>query len=252
MDDERAFQIFMDVHSGLPRQGPGADECTLRALSLCTDLPDQPAVLDVGCGPGMQTLVLARALRCPVIAVDFYPPFLDQLKQRAIAVGLGDRIVPHQADMAALPFGPASFDLIWSEGAAYIMGFDKALAAWRSLLKPGGWIAVSEMVWLRPNPPTEVFTYLADEYPALTDVAGVVAQVDAAGYELRGHFTLPDNTWWDQYYTPLEAKLPQLRLAHAGDEIADRVIAETAREIDIRRRFADWYGYEFLIGRNPD
>ena len=71
-DNDRLMQIMLDVHSGLPRQGPGDDESTLRALSFCTELPMQPAVLDVGCGPGMQTVALARGTDGTITAVDLF------------------------------------------------------------------------------------------------------------------------------------------------------------------------------------
>ena len=59
--------------------------------------------------------------------------------------------------MADLPFADASFDLLWSEAAAYSMGFFAALAAWRRLLVDGGRLAVSELVWLDRDPPAEAF-----------------------------------------------------------------------------------------------
>ena len=46
----------------LPQQGPGSDASTLRALRMLGELPDAPRVLDLGCGPGRQTLALARSI----------------------------------------------------------------------------------------------------------------------------------------------------------------------------------------------
>ena len=154
--------------------------------------------------------------------------------------------------MTALPFPPASFDLVWSEGAAYVMGFGAALAGWRPLLRPGGCIAVSELVWLRPDPPAEAAAFFADEYPPMTDVDANLATVGTCGYDVLGHFALPDAAWWESYYTPLEAKLPALRDRYAGDAVALGVIEATAREIDIRRRFGDAYGYAFFVARRVD
>jgi len=48
--------------------------------------------------------------------------------------------------MQALPFREASFDLIWSEGAVYVMGFDAGLAQWRRGSNPAG-------IWRFPNYP---------------------------------------------------------------------------------------------------
>ena len=248
-EDARLVDIFLDVQRGLPRQGPGSDESTLKALSLCRGLAERPAVLDIGCGPGMQTLALAKALDGPVTAVDIHQEYLDQLKDRAVAANLADRIEPLRADMGDLAFPPNSFDLIWSEGAAYIIGVANALAAWKGFLKPGGFLVVNDLVWLRPDPPADAAAFFAEGYPAMTDIAGSLATLRECGYEPMGHFTLPDSDWWDRYYTPLEAKLPALCDKYAGDDEALGVIETTEREIDIRRRFGDWYGYAFFVGR---
>lgn len=250
-DDARLFQVFLDVQRGLPRQGPGCEASTRKALSLCRGLPGDPSVLDVGCGPGAQTVALARATGGRITAVDIFPEYLDALTARAESAGVADRIRPVEGDMAALPFEPESVDLIWSEGAAYIMGFGEALSAWSRFLKPGGCVAVSELTWLTPDPPAEAAAFFADEYPAMTDAEANVAAVRAAGYAPLGHFTLPDRAWWDDYYGPLEAKLPALRVRYAGDAEALAVVEGTAREIDMRRRFAASYGYVFFVGRKP-
>ena len=59
--DARLDVVFHDIHQGLPRQGPGTDAATLAALELCASLPEPARVLDIGCGPGMQTLAIARS-----------------------------------------------------------------------------------------------------------------------------------------------------------------------------------------------
>ena len=70
------------LHRGLPREGPGSDQCTAQALRLLPVLPREPVVLDLGCGPGRQALVLARMLGSKVIAIDLHQPYLDQLNER--------------------------------------------------------------------------------------------------------------------------------------------------------------------------
>ena len=83
----------------------------------------------------------------------------------------------------------------------------------------------------------------------MTGPAAVRESVGAAGYALVGDFTLPDSAWWDDYYTPLEAKLPSLRRRYSGDEEALGVVAMTEAEIDMRRRFPRSYGYQFFVAR---
>jgi SAM-dependent methyltransferase len=246
--DQRMMEIFLDVQGDLPRQGPGDDASTLRALSLCDGLPEAPRVLDIGCGPGAQTIALANALPdAAITAVDTHAPYLDRLKARADDDA--DRITTQVADMTALPLAPASFDLLWCEGAAYIMGIDAALRAWRPLLKPGGCLALTELVWLTEAPPTDAAAFFAEEYPAMRGAEAVAALFEDAGYAPRGHFTLPDSAWWDQYYTPLAARLPEMERKYAGDEMAQAIIEMTRKEIAVREKFVASYGYEFYVAR---
>ncbi len=247
--DPRLFEVFLDVQRGLPRQGPGCDESTLRAISLCSGLPEGADLLDVGCGPGMQTVALTQAIDGNLTAVDINREYLKELKVRAELAGIASRIAILAGDMKALPFAPETFGVIWSEGAAYIMGFEKALVEWRKFLKPGGYIAATELLWLQPDPPRVLAEFWGSEYPAMTDVQENLTNIRACGYDPVGHFTLPDAAWWEHYYTPLKAKLPSLRERYAGDHAASGVIEVTEREIEMRRRFPDWYGYEFFVAR---
>ena len=244
-------EVFFDIQRGLPRQGPGSDESTLKALSLCRGLSERPVVLDIGCGPGMQTVALARALEGNITAVDFHQEYLDELKERVNTAGVAERVVIQVGDMHDLSFSPQTFDLIWSEGAAYIMGVDNALVAWKQLLRAGGFIAVTELVWKKQDRPRQVAEFFDTEYPAMTDVEGILNTIRACGYEPVGNFTLPDNAWWEHYYTPLERKLPSFREKYSADEQAMILVDSANREIEMRRRFGQSYGYEFFVAQKP-
>lgn len=147
-------EAFWAIHSDLPREGPGDNASTARAYDMMRELPDAPTILDIACGPGMQTLELARLGAGRVTAVDLHQPFLDELGRRARATGLADYIDARRASMFDLPFEDAAFDVVWCEGALYMMGFRHGLTAWRRLLKPGGYVAVTEPVLLRPRAET--------------------------------------------------------------------------------------------------
>jgi ubiquinone/menaquinone biosynthesis C-methylase UbiE len=251
-EKQRLTDVFFDVLHGLPRQGIGSDEQTLRALALCEDLPDKPDVLDIGCGPGMQTVALAKALDARITAVDLHDEFLDELRARADAAGVRDRIGIMRADMAYVPFGADSFDLIWCEGAAYIMGVTEALLAWQRPLRRSGYVALSEIVWTQPDPPAEVLEFHGGAYQGMTDIEGNLERFRVTGYDVVGHFLLPEACWWDDYYDPLEAKLPALFEKYAGDEPALEIVESTRREIELRRRYPDAFGYAFFVGRPAD
>jgi ubiquinone/menaquinone biosynthesis C-methylase UbiE len=115
------LEFFWEIHSNLPREGPGDDASTRTAFFMLTDLPKAPRILDVGCGPGMQTLELARITDGPITALDTHQPFLDELTKRATKAGVADRITTMRESMFAMSFSAGSFDIIWSEGAIYFI-----------------------------------------------------------------------------------------------------------------------------------
>lgn len=118
------MSLFWELHSGLPREGAGDDEATEHMLSL---LPQRrySRILDAGCGPGAQTLCLARNLDGEITAVDTHQPFLDVLADQAQSTASNIAFRTANASMDSLPFEGASFDLIWSEGAIYCIGFER-------------------------------------------------------------------------------------------------------------------------------
>lgn len=245
--DPEQRRVFFELHSGLPREGPGNRESTARALALAGALPPAPLVLDIGCGPGMQTMDLASLLPAARIsAVDTHEPFLEQLRHRAKTAGAGNRIEAVLADMSALPFAPRSFDLIWCEGAAYLMGVGNALRAWRPLLRPGGKLALTEAVWLKPDAPEPVRRCWS-EYPGMGDIEFNRKLVRECGYELLGDFVLPDAAWWDDYYGPMENRLLELAPKYARGSVARAILEEHRDELELFRSHSAYFGYVFLI-----
>jgi hypothetical protein len=108
---------------------------------------------------------------------------------------------------------------------------------------------VTDACWFRPDPPEECRAFWEAEYPAIRPVADRLAEVEACGYETLGHFPLPASSWWDDYYRPLEAKVAAFRERHAGEADAQALADQVAREIDVWRRFSEFYGYEFFVAR---
>ncbi|HYJ30588.1 MAG TPA: class I SAM-dependent methyltransferase [Allosphingosinicella sp.] len=237
---------FFALHSGLPREGPGDRTSTERALGLVPRLPQAPEVLDVGCGPGGQTIDLAELLPdARIAALDNHAPFLRELERRALARGVAERIRAVEGDMALLPFEPGSFDLVWCEGAAYVIGLETALATWKPLLREGGAIALTEPVWLTDRPPERAAAFWA-AYPAMRDRAGVRAVARDCGYRIAGEFVLPEEAWWTDYYGPIEARLTDMERS-PGDPAAAIVLEEAREEIECYRRHPDCYSYLFIV-----
>jgi SAM-dependent methyltransferase len=240
---EALFRLF----ETLSRQGPGSNACTREALQRLPALPTAPRVLDLGCGTGASTLVLAAALRTRVIAVDIHQPFLDQLRATAQARGLAPLIETRCADMRAPGAPPGSVDLLWSEGALYVLGFEQGLRLWRPLLAPGGCLVASECSWLCADPPAEAAAFFRSGYSGMAGIAENLERARAAGFDVIDHFTLPPAAWWDEFYTPLQERMAQL--APEADPALAAMIDETRREIALYRLHSDSYGYVFYLLR---
>ncbi|QSZ66263.1 class I SAM-dependent methyltransferase [Methanofollis aquaemaris] len=244
------ISLICRLFETLPRQGPGNDESTARAFALIPELPENPEILDVGCGSGMQTLALAQL--CPdarITAVDVHRPVLDALEERAAAAGVADRIKTICASMDDLPFENHSFDLIWAEGSIFIIGFEKGLSYWKQFLKDGGYMAVSESAWFTAAPSAEAKAFWAEIYPAIRTEAEYTAVIADCGLDLVGSFRLPEAAWWDDYYRPLETRLEEFAAEHAGDAGAMELVEMTKKEIAVYRAHAAEYGYVFFVMR---
>jgi ubiquinone/menaquinone biosynthesis C-methylase UbiE len=139
----RRAAVFFRIHKDLPREGPGDILSTHRAYRFVSELPVTGRILDVGCGPGVQTIDLANVTAASITALDIHRQYLDQLCDLLRVAGLSRRVNAVQASMFNMPFLSESFDVIWAEGAIYITGFERGLQEWRRLLRSGGYVAAT-------------------------------------------------------------------------------------------------------------
>ena len=179
------IELIIDLHKNTQRQGPGSEKDTLNALNLIGLSPDPEVKLaDIGCGSGGQTLTLAQNINGHITAVDLFPEFLDELNETSKKLGLEGKIKTLKASMDNLPFKPGEFDVIWSEGSIYIMGFEKGIRYWKAFLKEGGHLAVSEITWTTDSRPQEIDDFWTSEYPEIDTAANKIKILESNGYSL--------------------------------------------------------------------
>lgn len=257
MDEQESMVYFHEVFNpSLPRLGPGDEASSMRAMgvlrSAMAQAPgrrtsDSLRILDLGCGTGAPTLLLARHLDATIVAVDNYPPYLEELRRRAETQGVSEKISTRLQDVRTLELDESSFDVVWCEGAMFCLGFRETLAACRRWLTPGGFLATSELCWLKPEPPAECRDYLTAAYPPITDVAGNLAIIRDAGFRVLDHFALPTRAWLEEFYGPLEERLHRLQPAAAADSARREVYAACQTEVDMYRKYSEYYGYAFFL-----
>jgi SAM-dependent methyltransferase len=243
-------EYFLDIYARLPRAGPGSYACTKRAYDMLSAVPERPRILDLGCGPGVQTVDLLNLSGGHVLALDFLPIMIERTQARAEAAAVSGRLEILEQDMKQMVFSPASFDVIWSEGAIYNLGFENGLRKIKPFVRPGGYVAVSEAVWLRSDPPAPLVAFW-QQYPEIGSVQSKLDVCDRLGYQQVGHFILPNSTWTKDYYDPMQDLIAEKSAEWAGIPEAMGVLEEAKCEIEMFEKYSSYYGYAFFILRRP-
>jgi SAM-dependent methyltransferase len=206
-------------------------------------VPSRPVVADLGCGTGRATLALAAALPdATITAIDLSAIFCERLRAESERRGLSRRIDVREADMAAPPLAEGSLNLLWSEGAAYNIGFVTALCLWRPLLRPDGIAVVSECTWLSDARPADVAAFWAAAYPDMGTRAENVDCATAAGYEVLDTCVLSAEAW-DDYYDPIARAIDAGGAARLGRAFT----AEIEQERAIWAASRGSFGYVFYV-----
>jgi len=176
---------------------------------------DKPRILDVGCGSGIPTLELARLSQGEITAIDIDQPALDKLNRRIEKAELTKRIKAGNCSMFDMNFPDESFDIVWSEGSIYAIGFERGLREWKRLLKPSGSMVVH------------------DEQG---NVREKLEQISNCGYELLGYFMLSQEIWWTEYFAPLEKWIAESKTKYIDDPQILEELRQAQEELEMFRK----------------
>lgn len=244
------LELIIDLHKNSERQGPGSEKDTLKALGFLDFSTNRKLkITDIGCGSGGQTTTLAQNLNGQITAVDLFPDFLNELNEKSRKLGLTDKIITLEKSMDDLPFSKNEFDLIWSEGAIYNIGFENGIKKWKDYLKVGGYLAVSEITWITQSRPKEIEEFWQQEYPEIDIASNKIKLLENSGYTLVGYFYLSQDSWIKNYYKPMETRFDTFLKLYNNSEQARKVVNDYKAEIDLYQKFKDYYSYGFYIAR---
>ena len=157
------------------------EEMRAEALSLL-EFPDEPIVLDVGCGTGFGTEgLLGHEAVEHVYALDQSP---HQLEHAYAKFGKRGAVDFHLGDAERLPFATNTFDVVWSSGSIeYWPQPVRTLREFRRVLVPGGQVLV-----VGPNAPdNRIVRRLADAIMLFYDEATADRMFTTAGFEEIEH-----------------------------------------------------------------
>jgi ubiquinone/menaquinone biosynthesis C-methylase UbiE len=137
----------------------GGLKATEKLVELCHVNQDK-YVLVVGCGVGVTPCYLARRHGCRVVGVDLSEKMIYRSKERAKRAGVENEVEFRMADAQNLPFKDTTFDTVICESVnAFIENKPKALSEYVRAIKPGGYVGLNEVTWLK-TPPQKLVAYL--------------------------------------------------------------------------------------------
>lgn len=244
------MKVFKELFYKMDRQVPGSKEYTLKAAEMADlhNLPANSKVLDAGCASGNAAFVLLEKYPIVVAAVDVDANSLKSLEEKAAALNVSDRISVYNKSMIDLDFESESFDVIWSEGAIHNVGFYKGISYLKRFLKPGGKVVVSDLTWIKDNPPDEAFWYWKENYPDMTGIQENIKSMEKAGLKSVEHFVIGKDGFWDNYYKLMYTHINYFQQKFVKNSKAQEQLEELQTEIDHFVKFGDYYSYVFFIG----
>ena len=150
---------------------------------------EKPTILDVGCGTGVPTIELAKISKGDLIAIDKNAEDLEKLDEKIGKEKLSNQIKTMQVSLLKNNFDDNFFDIIWAEGVIHVIGFEKGFKACYRILKPNGYLVLNE---------------------AIKKISPLLDSLKTFGYKKCKVLKLPEGSWWNEFYNPLEQKIINL------------------------------------------
>jgi ubiquinone/menaquinone biosynthesis C-methylase UbiE len=179
---------------------------------------EKPRILDIGCGSGVSTLELARLTDGEITGLDIDRNALDRLNRKIEKAGLSERFKTLNRSLLDMEFPDESFDIVWSEGSIFIIGFEKGLQEWKRLIRPGGFMVVHD---------------------EMGNVKEKLEQIASCGYELLGYFVLDEEIWRNEYFIPLEKLVNETRKKYTGNQGVLEALNQAQYELDFFRKYPE-------------
>lgn len=234
---------FYQAYKDLDRLSPGSEDTTLKAIDkIDININDELNILDIACGVGSSTILLANYFKnAEIEAFDLFKHYIGELNDKITKNNLEDRVFAGVGDMNDPDFANEEFDIVFCESSVEIMGFKKALKEWKRLLKPDGYMVISDVSWIS-KPSRESIKFWKDIYGEVDTIENKIMQIENEGYEFIDYVTVPEDEWFS-YHQKLEKNLNSLN----GDKSAKDFVKQLKKEMDYYRNHKEDYSYVFYI-----
>lgn len=171
---------------------------------------NSPKILDMGCGTGVTTLLLAEKFNGSIFGIDTDEKSISWLQQKIISLNLTDRVFAKVASALDSDFESFSFDIILAEGLLNIIGFEKGLSIAKKYLKKNGYFIIHDEL-KNHNEKIRIF--------------------ETYSFELIYFSELDEKIWWNDYYKCLENQINSCK-----DKALLKLFQSDLSEIDMFRK----------------
>lgn len=239
----------------------GGFKATRELINLC-HISKNKYILDVGCSVGRTVCSIAKRYDSRVVGIDISERMIERAKERAKREGVKNRVEFLIADVQSLPFEKDLFDVVISESVtAFPDDKQKAISDYVRVTKPGGYVGLNEVTWIKTEPPEGLVEYL---YKA---AGGVKPETSHGWKELLESSGLEDIVMKPYKVTMLSQFVNEIRQINLTDilkawyrllnlciisptyrKVIKEMIKDT-RNMPKRKIMFEYWGYGIYVGR---
>jgi cyclopropane fatty-acyl-phospholipid synthase-like methyltransferase len=229
---------------------------TLENIGKVCGLTESSIVLDIACGKGGAALTLAEKFKCTVTGIESRAEFAEEVHRRAVFEDLDHFVNVIDSGPQDLPFDDFYFDLALSLGHVRPFNTLKMLLELSRVVRDGGWIALSEMVWKSGNSGSAT-PAVREWVSGFTSgrVMGLderVEELSGAGFQVESAELEADKSWED-FYTPQAQAILENRHEFTGSSEAQSKLDQWQNELELYHTAGgkESLGYACFILRLP-
>jgi ubiquinone/menaquinone biosynthesis C-methylase UbiE len=156
-----------------------------KAISIIPII-ENPRILDVGCGSGVPTLMMAEKFNGKITAVDTDTKSIDIFREKIKGLNLSNRVTLSNSSFFDIKVKNNEYDLILAEGLLNVVGFQKGFLRIIKLLKRKGFIIIH------------------DEFQNQNEKIEFIKNNDC---KILDSFVLDEQIWWNDYFKRLEKEI---------------------------------------------